>query len=352
MTPLLHLQGISKRYNRAPVLEDVNFCVKDGEFAVLIGSSGSGKTTLLRIIAGLEHAESGMVSLRGKVVDAPAKSVFVPPERRGLGMVFQDYALWPHFTCLQNVEAAVPPGTQDRRRVALGMLEQVGIAALAGQQPHRLSGGEQQRVGIARALVARPDFLLLDEPFSSLDVDIRERLRMDVRTLAREHGIAALLVTHDPVDAWRLADRIVLLESGHLTQSATPAQLYARPSTARAARFVGAEGGFVARIQCRCQRLGIEVLGGFHPVTAIDVGENELGQVFVRPDGIHVRAEGLPASLLHCSFEAGHYRAYWRVPGWDRPLCSIETTLPCSSDVRLQIDPEHIFVYPINNPDQ
>lgn len=347
MRSLLQVHGIGKRYDRAPVLKDVDLDISSGEFAVLIGSSGSGKTTLLRIIAGLDRVDAGAVSLRARTVDDPANGVFVPPERRRLGMVFQDYALWPHFSCLQNVEAAVPAGTTDRRRLALEMLERVGIAALAGQRPHRLSGGEQQRVGIARALVARPDFLLLDEPFSSLDIDVRERLRMEVRALTREYGMAALLVTHDPVDAWRLADRIVLLEQGRLTQSGTPPQLYGQPATAQAARFVGAEGGFVAPLRCRQGRLGIEVAGGFHPVTAVNVGENEQGCVYVRPRGIRIGPSGMPASLLHCAFEAGHYRAYWQVAGWDAPLCSIESVPPSAAEVRLEIDPEHIFVYPL-----
>ncbi len=347
MTPLLQLQGIGKRYDRALVLKDVDFAIANSEFAVLIGSSGSGKTTLLRIIAGLERADAGVLFLRGKTAEDRARGIFVPPEHRGLGMVFQDYALWPHLTCLQNVEAAIPLGMRDRRCRALDMLGRVGIADLAKERPHHLSGGEQQRVGIARALAARPDFLLLDEPFSSLDIDIRDRLRMEVRTLARESGIAALLVTHDPVDAWRLADRILLLENGCLTQSATPPQLYARPATARAARFVGAEGGFTASLCRENGRLGIVVQGEFHAVTAVDVGENETGRVFIRPAGIQVGSQGMPASLLHCAFEDGHYRAYWRVPGWAGPLCSIEPALPSAAEARLVIDPQHIFVYPL-----
>lgn len=344
---LLQLEGVEKRYARTPVLRSLDLSLRAGEFVVLIGGSGSGKTTLLRLAGGLERADRGVIRLRSQAVDAPAQGIWQPPEKRQLGMVFQDYALWPHLTCLENVLAAIPPGSRARRRTALELLDRVGVAEQAGQRPQRLSGGQQQRVGIARALAAKPDLLLLDEPLSSLDVDTREHLRLEIRSLTREYGAGALFVSHDPVDAWRLADRVVVLEQGRLTQAASPETLYAQPATARVARFIGAHGGFSAALRREQGRLGIDLGGRFHAANPVGVTEGEQGIVLVRPSGVRPHSDGVPARLLHCAFEAGHYRAYWRIPGVGEPLCSVEVTPPALPDALLHIDSDHIFIYPI-----
>lgn len=349
---LLELEAVEKRYGRTTVLASVNLQVEAGEFVVLIGGSGSGKTTLLRVVGGLERADHGVARLRGQPVDAPLVGTWVPPERRRLGMVFQDYALWPHLTCLENVLAAIPRGVAQRRSAAMELLERVGVADFAGRHPQRLSGGQQQRVGIARALAAKPDLLLLDEPLSSLDVDTRERLRVEIRGLTREYGAGALFVSHDPVDAWRLADRVIVLEHGWLTQTATPETLYARPATARVARFIGAQGGFIAPLRRERELLGIDLGGRFHPATPVGVREGEQGVVLVRPMGVSPRHDGVPARLLHCAFEAGNYRAYWRIDGVGEPLCSLEATPPPECEARLFIDSQHIFVYPIKGANE
>lgn len=346
MTPLLELQGVEKCYGRMPVLHQIDLRLEAGEFVVLIGGSGSGKTTLLRLVGGLEQASGGVIHLRGQVVDEPARRHWLPPEKRRLGMVFQDYALWPHLSCLENVMAAIPAGDRQRRQQAMALLEKVGVGAWATQLPQRLSGGQQQRVGIARALAARPDLLLFDEPLSSLDVDAREHLRLEIRALTREYGAGALFVSHDPVDAWRLADRVIVLEQGYLVQGASPAELYAEPATARVARFIGAHGGFGARLQRQQDRLGIVLDGRFHAANATGVAEGDEGLVFVRPAGVRAHEDGVPAELMHCAFEAGSYRAYWRVAGADQPLCSLESAPPAGTSTRLRIDSEHIFIYP------
>ena len=347
MNALLELQSVDKRYGRAPVLRDVNFSLAPGEFVVLIGGSGSGKTTLLRLMGGLERVDGGVIRLRGHAVDAPAQGVWVPPERRGLGMVFQEYALWPHLTCRENVAAVLPRRSRERNRLAGELLERVGVGHHADKRPALLSGGEQQRVGIARALAARPDLLLFDEALSSLDVDAREFLRLEIRALTREFGAGALFVSHDPMDAWRMADRIAVLEHGALSQAAAPEQLYAAPATARVARFIGAQGGFTARVRRDTSGLGIDLGGRFHAAQVTDVNEGEEARVFIRPAGIRLDgADGIPARLLHCVFEAGAYRAYWQLPGVSTPLCSHETARPADGDARLRIAPEHIFAYP------
>ena len=348
MNTLLQMQAVDKRYAGTPVLRRVDFALTAGEFVVLIGGSGSGKTTLLRLVGGLERADGGTIRLRGQAVDAPAAGAWVPPERRGLGMVFQDYALWPHLSCRENVAAAVPRRGGDRGRLAMELLDRVGMARHANKRPAQLSGGEQQRVGIARALAARPDLLLFDEALSSLDVDAREFLRLEIRNLTREFGAGALFVSHDPMDAWRMADRIAVLEHGTLSQADAPEALYARPATARVARFIGAHGGFSVRVKRTRDTLGVELGGRFHAATVTGVTEGDDAQVFVRPAGICTHSDGVPATLMHCAFEAGTYRAYWRLPDIGVPLCSHEPVPPPRGEARLKIAPEHIFVYPSN----
>lgn len=344
MTALLEMESVEKYYGDVPVLSRIDLSLQPGEFVVLIGGSGSGKTTLLRLVGGLERADRGVIRLRAQTVDSSI--TWLPPERRRLGMVFQDYALWPHLTCLENVSAAVPARAADRRAAAMELLQRMGIGHHAGQRPQRLSGGEQQRIGIARALAARPDLLLLDEPLSSLDVDTREHLRMEIRALIGQYGAGALLVSHDPVDAWRLADRIVVLENGVLTQNASPEALYARPATPRVARFTGAHGGFRARLRRDSDRLGVDIAGRFHQVIPFGVREGEECVVFVRPAGVRQHCEGTHAELVHCAFEAGSYRAYWRLTGIAETLCSVERSAPPRGTAQLCIDPAHIFVYP------
>ncbi len=346
---LLTFENISKRYDQTQVLHDIQLRLTAGEFLVLIGGSGSGKTTILRTAAGLERVTSGRVRLRAEAVDDPAAAQFVPAAHRRLGMVFQDYALWPHLSCLDNVAAALPARAPDRHSRAQAMLERMQIGALAQRRPARLSGGQQQRVGIARALVARPDLLLLDEPFSSLDPYIRDQLRHDIRALARETGTAALLVSHDPMDIWRLADRVAVLEAGRITQSATPETLFNQPATPHVARFSGAQGGFRGIPGHEQGIPGIRFGEAFLPALLPHGDAAELVAYF-RPEDVVsapacVPGPGLAARLDHCVFEAGAWLAYWRVTGFSPLICSREVQKPAAQAL-LTIPPEKIFLYP------
>jgi iron(III) transport system ATP-binding protein len=349
---LLSLENVGKRYDRTPVLHDVHLHLAAGEFLVLIGGSGSGKTTLLRSAAGLERVTSGRVRLRQDAVDDPAASIFVPAASRGLGMVFQDYALWPHLSCLDNVAAALPARVPDRQARAHAMLERMQIGPLAHRRPAHLSGGQQQRVGIARALVAQPDLLLLDEPFSSLDPHIRDQLRNDIRALARETGTAALLVSHDPTDIWRLADRVAVLEAGRITQSAAPETLFNQPATPHMARFSGAQGGFQGIPGYEKGIAGIRFDEAFLPAHLPHGNAAELVAYFRPEDVVSAPAcgsgPGLPASLDHYVFEAGSWLAYWRVSGFAPLICSREAQKP-APQARLTVAPEKIFLFPYGN---
>ncbi len=249
--PLLTFDGVTKAFNHTVALAGVSLSIMPGQFIVLLGPSGSGKTTLLRCAAGIERVTAGTIVLAGALIDDGR--VQVPPERRDLAMVFQDYALWPHLTARENVRYALrrrrlPTAETDRRVRA--MLARVGLEELEHRYPSELSGGQQQRVALARALVASPRLLLFDEPLSNLDASLRERMRIEIATLVREAGTTALYITHDQSEAFALADRIGVLERGHLVQFDTPEAIYRAPATPFVARLTGLAGelpGHVAR---------------------------------------------------------------------------------------------------------
>jgi len=231
-------------------LKGPSFTVEPGTFMVLLGPSGSGKTTLLRSLAGIERLSSGRIVI-GTTVVADDKT-HLPPERRDLAMVFQDYALWPHLTARDNVAFALKRHRMtrtDSRHHAMAMLERVGLAHLSDRFPVQLSGGEQQRVALARALVGDTGLLLCDEPLSNLDADLRERMRVEISSLIRDSGATTIYITHDQSEAFALADRIGVLEKGHLVQMGSPEDIYTNPVTPFVARFTGLAGELPVRIR-------------------------------------------------------------------------------------------------------
>lgn len=216
--PFLRCSGVSKRYGDHPAVDTVSFDVNAGESIVVLGPSGCGKTTVLRLIAGLERPDAGEISLNGRQVAADGRNL-VPPHLRQLGFVFEDLALWPHLTVRENLDfvmGAVGVARAERAVRAREVLALVRVDALAGRYPHELSGGEQQRAALARALAGRPKLLLLDEPFSGLDPELRVTLREELRALQRELQLTSMYVTHDRQDAATLADRIFEMERGRL----------------------------------------------------------------------------------------------------------------------------------------
>jgi iron(III) transport system ATP-binding protein len=232
----LTLEKVTRRFGRLPAVEDVDLDVEPGEIVALLGQSGCGKTTLLRIAAGVETATSGRVLVDGREV--ASAEVFVPPERRAIGLMFQDYALFPHLTLLRNVMfglTALESGARERE--ARAALARVGLAHIAGAYPHEVSGGEQQRAALARATVPRPGILLMDEPFSGLDSRLRDSVRADTMSVLRESGATAIVVTHDPQEAMRMSDRIVLMRNGRLVQEGSAQELYDNPRALFVARF-------------------------------------------------------------------------------------------------------------------
>jgi putative spermidine/putrescine transport system ATP-binding protein len=234
--PLLELKGIRKRFGELEVLRGVDLALYPGEILALLGPSGCGKTTLLRVVAGLEVPDAGRVFLEGRDITA------LPPEKRGIGFVFQDYALFPHLTVEENVafglvEARWPREAREGR--VRELLKRMELTPHARKRPQELSGGEQQRVALARALAPRPRLLLLDEPLGALDLRLREELLFFLRRTLKEEGVTTLLVTHDQGEAFLLAHRVALLREGRLVQVGRPEEVYARPKDPWAARFLG-----------------------------------------------------------------------------------------------------------------
>jgi iron(III) transport system ATP-binding protein len=235
-------------------LRDVSINVDPGSFLVLLGPSGSGKTTLLRCLAGIEHTTSGRITIGTRTVADGRRGAHVPPDQRDLSMVFQDYALWPHLSALDNVAFALRRRHLARaecRSRAEQMLHRVGLGALARRYPNELSGGEQQRVALARALIADTGLILCDEPLSNLDADLRERMRVEISTLVREAAATTVYITHDQAEAFALADTVGVLEKGRLIQAGTPEEIYAQPATPFVARFTGLAGELPVRVRER-----------------------------------------------------------------------------------------------------
>ncbi len=289
---LLEYRKITKLFGTNRALSDVSLGVQPGSFVVLLGPSGSGKTTMLRCAAGIEKASEGAIYLAGELVDDGRRQV--PPERRDLAMVFQDYALWPHMTACQNVGYALRRRKltrSDADRRAREMLDRVGLSALTERYPSEISGGEQQRVALARALVAGPRLLLFDEPLSNLDATLRDRMRVEIATLVREAKATALYITHDQNEAFALADQIGVMERGKLVQFGKPEAIYRSPATPFVARLTGLSGELSGRV------LRPPVNG----VATVTVGEADLAirstetlqngsavKVLIRPSAVHL----------------------------------------------------------------
>jgi iron(III) transport system ATP-binding protein len=242
--PSIHLTHLTKTYpgSSTPAVNNINLTVKDGEFMCLLGPSGCGKTTILRMIAGIEHASGGEIIIGDKVVDSVMQGTWLPPEKRGIGLVFQSYALWPHMTVEQNVDFGLRlQKIPAKERVARcrDVMEKLRIADYAGRYPAQLSGGQQQRVALARMLAVNPGVLLLDEPLSNLDATLRLEMRAELRRLHATFGTTIVFVSHDQWEAMTLATTIAVMSAGQMQQVGTPDEIYATPANRFVAEFIG-----------------------------------------------------------------------------------------------------------------
>jgi iron(III) transport system ATP-binding protein len=339
----LSLEHISHSYGERLVLDDVSLMVGAGEVVCLLGPSGCGKTTTLRLAAGLEHLQGGRIRIGEQVVAGEGRDV--PPEARHVGLIFQDYALFPHLDIVHNVAFGLREGgTAERHRKARTALARVGLAHLADAYPHRLSGGEQQRVALARALAPHPALMLMDEPFSGLDIRLRDRVRDETLGILKESGAATLLVTHDPDEAMRMADRIAVMREGRIVQVGAPEDLYARPVDAGVALFFSEMNSFPGH-----------VTGGFVPSPFGKIpaphgaADGMRVEVLMRlhafrpdPDGVPVRvlrARVLgPDTLIEGLVDPAGAAIQARLAG--------QVPVPADGMLRLVLDRAHAFAFP------
>ena len=280
---ILGLESVGHSYDgTTEVVSGFSLGVGAGEIVCLLGPSGCGKSTVLRLAAGLEPLQKGRIKLRGETVAEGESGMSEPPERRNVGLVFQDFALFPHLTVARNVGFGLAGLHEDKRsQRALEALTQVGMASYAGSYPHALSGGQQQRVALARALAPQPSVMLLDEPFSGLDARLREQIRDDTLRVLKRSGAATLLVTHDPEEAMFMADRIYLMQAGRLIQSGPPAEVYARPNSEFAAKFFSNINELEGVVQNGM------VATPFGPVATGGLAAGTRVKVLFRPESLH-----------------------------------------------------------------
>jgi iron(III) transport system ATP-binding protein len=281
MTATLEVKELRKQFAVGrPAIDGVSFAVPAGEIVVLLGPSGCGKTTTLRCVAGLEHPTGGEISIGGRLVSSPGRGILVPPRLRDLGMVFQSYAVWPHMTVRQNVVYPLrhrKVARTEAARMVGEVLELVGLSEYADRPVVALSGGQMQRVALARSIVYRPQLLLLDEPLSNLDAKLRLRLRDDLRVILKQTGMTALYVTHDQAEAVVLGDRIGVMRDGKLLQIGTPDEIYNRPSDLFVANFTGATNELAGQLVSRNGVFG-----------TVDFGDGQRGEVAL----LHTLAPG------------------------------------------------------------
>ena len=351
----LHIVGVSHAYGENKVLDNASLMTPAGELVCLLGPSGSGKTTLLRLAAGLERLQQGKIVIDDKIVADP--EVHVPPDHRGIGLMFQDYALFPHLSVIDNVTFGLhrmPKPKAEHR--AMEMLGQVEMTKYAQSHPHMLSGGQQQRVALARALAPEPKLLLLDEPFSGLDTNMRLHIREETLTVLKASGVATVMVTHDPEEAMFMADRIKILgESGRILQSGRPHDIYYHPHHGFVAKLFGLMNRFESVIVDGC----VDIPLG--KIRVKGLGEGRPVEVLVRPEGVILDSEGKDGPVIDviATHLLGHDNIV-RVRLSDesgakedekelyvRAHHTFEPEL--SNRITAGVDPEYVFIFPLDD---
>ncbi|MCB1527051.1 MAG: ABC transporter ATP-binding protein [Hyphomicrobiaceae bacterium] len=343
----LTFENVTRRYDNANALSGVDLDIAPGEVVCLLGPSGCGKTTLLRIASGIERPTSGRVLINDREVAGPDR--FVPPEERSVGLMFQDFALFPHLTILQNVAFGLKALPADvARREAMSVLSRVGLESYASSYPHILSGGQQQRVALARAIVPRPSVVLMDEPFSGLDVQLRDSMQEETLSLLRETRATCMIVTHHPEEAMRMSDRIAVMRRGRIVQLGRAEELYHHPAEL-----------FVARMFSEINELEVTVKNGgidmpFGHVAAAGIADGEQAMMCIRERGIRLHPAGrcgLAGRVLHVKFLGDVGLVEIGVHGFDEPLrartrVAVGEVWSKGAEVGVEIDPARILVFP------
>ena len=357
--PEVAVTNLYKKFGDVTVLKQNSFTIEDGEFFTLLGPSGCGKSTTLNCIAGLEQPTGGTIAVGDTTFVDTDRKVFLTPEERNLGMVFQSYALWPHMTIAANLAMPlkirkVAKDEQERRITEA--LDKVGLAHLRDRYPHQMSGGQQQRVALARALVYSPSVLLLDEPLSNLDAKLREQARAWLKRLQTELGITTVYVTHDQDEALALSDRIAVMSGGDMLQVAPPHEIYETPATAEVAAFVGRCNFLRGTVERRDGRVARVRLADGGDVVAVETPEQvSAGQdvtVAIRPEKLRIQPAGqaadgvntLRTTVLTSSYVGSRHEYDLKL---DHHVVQVESNRPgLTGAVTLAFDPADALLYP------
>ncbi len=353
----LEVQNLVKWFGDDPAVDNISFGIPKGAFLTLLGPSGCGKTTTLMSIAGLHSIDSGRIRVGDVVYTSPKEGLFLPPEKRDIGMVFQSYAIWPHMTVTQNVayplEIRKVPQSEIDDRVA-DVLELVGLTDMAEKMATQLSGGQQQRASLARAIVAQPRLLLFDEPLSNLDLKLREQMRVELKRIQNEVGITSIYVTHDQSEALVMSDEIIVMSKGHIEQRGGPLEIYSRPVNEYVSNFIGVANLIKGRVtqvtepgrgtvQITDHGKDIQVACNLGP----GISEGSDAVLSVRPENVHAERENgdgasLEGEVLQAIFLGSHVdcRVQWGDFEW-KVIAHPRAHLKAGEKVYLRLDPEH-----------
>ncbi|WP_084405588.1 ATP-binding cassette domain-containing protein [Alteribacter aurantiacus] len=356
----ISLQGIVKRFGKLQALKPLNLSIKSGEFVSLLGPSGCGKTTLLRIIAGLENADEGQIDFGDKTVYSKKKRTNVSPQKRHIGMVFQDFALWPHMTVFENVAYGLratgkKKGLKEKVETALNNVQ---LGDFAERYPHQLSGGQQQRVAIARAIANDPSIILMDEPLSALDATLRDEMRILLQSLVKKLNMTAIYVTHDQNEAMAMSDRIVVMNKGTIMQVDTPETVYQRPENETVARFVGKgaliEGMHTIYDDVHYLKLNQNAAIPFSRNFLGDLPYNSSITAVIRPEQIIIsrtaKETGLKGEVETVSFLGERYEITFKISGSDQLLFAYTTSKVAPGDhIFFEVTGQNIHVMKTNS---
>ena len=342
---ILNVADLYLSFGRTAVLQGFGFDLEAGEIACLLGHSGCGKTTALRAVAGFEQPERGRIALQERTLSDGR--LFVPPHLRRIGMVFQDYALFPHLDVADNIAFGLRGRSAEARNARVAeWLALIGLPDYGGHYPHQLSGGQQQRVALARALAPKPELVLLDEPFSNLDADLRTRLSKEVRSLLKQEKTSALLVTHDQQEAFAMADKIGIMADGRLQQWDTPYNLYHNPATPAIAGFIGQ--GVLLRGQMsgsHCVRLALGEFCGVVPHHCQSCREVD---VLLRPDDVvHDDNSPVSAEVLDKDFKGSYFIYTLKLDSGETVLAHVPShhNHPIGSRIGIRLELEHLIAF-------
>ncbi|GKT12977.1 MAG: iron(III) transport system ATP-binding protein [Thiomicrorhabdus sp.] len=345
----LQIKQIKTTHQNTTIIDNISVHLKAGEIGCLLGPSGCGKTTLLRSIAGLQKLTEGEIYLGDQLVSSNQFHLAI--EKRKVGMVFQDYALFPHMNIADNIRFGIEHQSRKQQQDRIHqLLELVNLAGKERRYPHELSGGQQQRVALARALAAKPQILLMDEPFSGLDVELRESLARQVRCILKTEGITALMVTHNQNEAFAIADSVGVMKDGELLQWDTPYNLYHQPNYPFIADFIG-QGVLIKGSICGCRQVHTE-LGVLNTQLAEDHATGEKVSVLVRPDDIiHSDKSSWQLEVVSRVFRGSHFLFTLKLPNDEQVMCMSQShhDHAVGSKIGIKLEMDHAVVFPLQN---